>query len=113
MKDLLTEMENEDIQNKMIKMIRKIIELHKPEQVEELVVNIDEAIPNIENFYYIQLQYISPILKPLFNTLADKEHVENVLGDITYKWDSSIKNAIESFLNTDVVINSEIKYKKD
>ena len=113
MKPLLAEMENKDRQHKMVSMIKKIIELHKPEQVEEIVVNIDADTHNNEDFFYIQLNYISPICEPLFHTFADKKIIEDVLDDVTYKWNSSIKRTLESFLNVNVVIHSELNYKKD
>lgn len=104
MRRLLTEMENEDRQHKIVDMIKKIVSIHKPEGVVDVEVEVEPSSSDGKDFYYLNLTYVVP---------SDSEHlkVRNFRDkfysfDKIYPWNRELKKTIEDFLNTNVIINS-------
>lgn len=94
MREVLLEMKQEDNENKIRSVVKKIINLHKPEGVSDIEFDL-EKIDKDE--YYLELTFIVP---------ADSNQLTKNFMDRQMGWGREIKEAIKNYIGIKVIISS-------
>jgi len=94
MREVLLEMKQEDNENKIRSVVKKIINLHKPEGVNDIEFDL-EKIDKDE--YYLELTFIVP---------ADSNKLTKSFMDTPRIWGREIKEVIKNYIGIKVIISS-------
>lgn len=86
-------------QEKLEKMITKMVSIIKPKEVSHVEFEID---PIDSNEYYMSVEYIVPNDSPYLKMSTSPR----TLNDIRSEWNLSIQKSIKNFFGTKVIIHS-------
>ena len=86
-------------QKNLEKMITKMVSVIKPNGVSHIEFEID---PIDKNEYYMSVKYVVPDDSPYLKRSTSTR----TFDDIRNEWNSSLRQSIKNFFNTEVIINS-------
>lgn len=95
MKQILSEMKENDKETKISNVIKKIINLHKPEGVNDIEFDLEQID---KDEYYLELIFVVP---------SDSDELKIKHGASNKRrWVDGIKGAIENYLGVKIIVSS-------
>ena len=95
MKHLLLEMDSSDITKRSIRVIERVMQLHKPNYVESMIINFDHEMSGGDD-YFAEITFVCPNVEPIFFQL-DEDSRKEAFELVLFTWGQALKKTVKEF----------------
>jgi hypothetical protein len=95
MKQILLEMHSSDITKRSIRVIERVMQLHKPDNVKSMIINFDHEMSGGDD-YFAEVTFVCPNIEPLFFQF-DEDSIKEVIKDALFYWGQALKKTVKEF----------------
>ena len=100
MKHILLEFENSDEKKRVMRTIEKVMQLHKPKVVTNLIIKFDDEMSDDKD-YFIDITYVCPDVEPLFSDM-DYKSINKLLDDAIFSWGRELKKVVKEYTGKNI-----------
>lgn len=98
-------MESSDITKRSIRVIERVMQLHKPNNVESMIINFDHEMSG-GNDYFVEVTFVCPYAESLFFEF-DKDSIKKIVEDALFHWGQQLKKTVKDFTGKNLYITDK------
>jgi hypothetical protein len=100
MREILLEFENSDEKKRVMKTIEKVMQLHKPKVVTNLIIKFDDEMSGGDD-YFAEVTFVCPNIEPLFFQF-DEDSIKEVIKDALFYWGQALKKTVKEYTGKNI-----------